>query len=313
MPSEATLKRKYLDYTTGIPSFGQTGFPAGHTFRNQNTGQVFVNVGNTTYSMHVCPGVNWVQKTAAMGKLPILTATWDLNATPNSTETEVALWADQDFVISGTAAVAADVTASVGGGWAVQTHGGATDATFLLPPATATGITSLPFRNPSLLTDACPRFEQRVVTGAAIVSEAIYAGLKLTATHLSATDDDQAYFLYDTGNTNTTTAANWQFCTSRGGTDTFVDTGVAVALSTKYDLVIQIDGNRVPRAYIDGLLVAVGGLTPATAGSTGGITGATNLMTTAITLLPSFGIKSLATASSKTVIFRPVTIGRKPE
>lgn len=313
MPSRAALYKEFIAYTPSIPAFGMVGFSAGHVFRNQNTGQMFVNVGNSDYSMHVANGVNWTQKTADLGKLPILAATWDLNATPDSTETEVALWGNQDFVLSGTGAVAGDITKSIGGGWAVATHGGATDAGLLLPPAAGTGIGSPPFRNPTLLTDKCPRYEQRVVMGAAIISEAVYAGLKLTATHLSATDNDQAYFLYDTGNTNTTSAVNWQFCTSRSGTDTFVDTGVVVAAATAYDFVIQIDGNRVPRAYINGALVAIGGLTPTTAGTTGGVTGATNLMVTAITLLPSFGVKSLATASAKDAIFRQPTIGRKAD
>jgi hypothetical protein len=134
----------------------------------------------------------------------------------------------------------------------------------------------------------------------------IYAGLKLTATHVTATDDDQAYFLYDTGNTNSVSATNWQFCTSRGGTDTFVDTGVAVAASTDYDLLIQVDGNRCPRAYINGVLVAVGGGT-----ATGTATGSTNVLTDAITFLKSFGVKSLATASSKSASFHPVLYGRK--
>ena len=93
-----------------------------------------------------------------------------------------------------------------------------------------------------------------VTTDSNIADHMIYAGLKLTNTHLSATDADQAFFFYDSSKTilsNQTTTDTWHFCHSIGGTDFIVNTGVSVATDTSYRFRISIDAARKISIFID--------------------------------------------------------------
>jgi hypothetical protein len=81
-------------------------------------------------------------------------------------------------------------------------------------------------------------------------------------------------------------AATWSAVTSRAGTDTVTSTGITVAASTKYRLVIKIDSARVPRFYINGRLV---------------VTGAA--LTDAIDLIPYIGIQVTTTDASAIDIY----------
>lgn len=90
-----------------------------------------------------------------------------------------------------------------------------------------------------------------IKTGASVETTGIWAGLKLTNTEVIATDNDQAYFRYNTDDSNTT----WHVITSNNGTDTDTDTGVAVAANTQYKFQIKIDAFRVARFYINDVLV----------------------------------------------------------
>ena len=80
----------------------------------------------------------------------------------------------------------------------------------------------------------------------AIDNQKVWAGLKLTNDQLVATDDDQAYFKFQTDATNSeafTTFANWHFVHSIGGTDYISQLPITVAASTNYHLKVSFDSD----------------------------------------------------------------------
>ena len=104
--------------------------------------------------------------------------------------------------------------------------------------------------------------ENQVVWECCILSDSVitdsmyYAGLKLTNTHLYATDNDQAYFFYDSSKTilnNAGAPGSWHFVYSVGGTDYVTNLNLAAHASTIYHLKIEIDETRAAKAYINGV------------------------------------------------------------
>ena len=94
-----------------------------------------------------------------------------------------------------------------------------------------------------------------IISDSVITDSMYYAGLKLTNTHLYATDNDQAYFFYDSSKTilnNAGAPGSWHFVYSVGGTDYVTNLNLAVHTSTIYHLKIEIDGDRKIKAYING-------------------------------------------------------------
>ncbi len=201
------------------------------------------------------------------GKLPVLTAN-----TLFST--------DNDFVLIGTNAVAGDATnaTTTGRGVKIQSHGADGDFTVLRPDS---GANRSPWQA-SWLSQSKVRWEALVWTDTVANSSTaavIYAGLKLTNTDVAATDADQVYFRAQ----DTVNAGRWGLVYNIATVSTTVDTGVAAAVAnTPFYLVIDIDANRVARAYINGSLVAT-----------------TTALTTAITFIPFIGVRASGAAASK--------------
>jgi hypothetical protein len=106
----------------------------------------------------------------------------------------------------------------------------------------------------------------------AIDNQKVFCGLKLTGTangQLVATDDDQAYFKFQTDATNSeafTDFTLWHFVHSIGGTDYISALPITVAANTNYHLKIKIDSDRKATIYVNGVQYNV----TSTAGSTGG-------------------------------------------
>ena len=112
-------------------------------------------------------------------------------------------------------------------------------------------------------------WEAMVRTGASIADVKIWAGLKLTNVNAVATDDNKAYFKFQTDATNSeafTTYTYWHFVHSIGGTDYISQIPVTVAASTNYHLKVEIDSDRKATIYVNGIQYNV----TSTAGSTGG-------------------------------------------
>ena len=94
------------------------------------------------------------------------------------------------------------------------------------------------------------------VSVADVANVCFWTGLKLTNTPVLATNDDQAYFFFDTGTvagggsamTSTTTL---HFCYSVAGTDYVTNLGITVGADTIYRLRISIDNNRKISVFVN--------------------------------------------------------------
>ena len=135
----------------------------------------------------------------------------------------------------------------------------------------------------------------------AIDNQKVWAGLKLTNDQLVATDDNQAFFKFQTDATNSeafTDFTLWHFVHSIGGTDYISRIPVTVAADTPYHLKIVIDSDRKAAIFVNGIQYNV----TTTSGSTGGTavtTGTTKstALTDDIDLIPYIGIEAGAAAA----------------
>jgi hypothetical protein len=194
--------------------------------------------------------------------------------------------ADPDFEILGSNASSDDVTFNAEGGIKIETDGGGTDSVIILPhlDANQSAWTQVTWG-----TDQETEWECHIKTGSAITAQVIWAGLKLTNTSVTATDNDQAFFRYAPA----TNSGKWQAVYSIGGTDTEGDAGVTVAADTEYHLKIAIDSSRLARFYINGALVST-----------------STALTTATDLINYVGILESAAAAKHFYIYGQ-TISRK--
>ena len=156
-----------------------------------------------------------------------------------------------DFEILGTNADIADFSwDTINGGVKMETGSADNDQLIILPhlDTKQTAWTGVLWGTENQVI-----WEAQIITGAAITPELIWAGLKLTSDPTIATDDDQAFFRYDTDVPDTT----WKCVYSIGGTDVTADSGITVAVSTAYNLRIEIDSERIPRFYINDVLAKI--------------------------------------------------------
>jgi len=202
-----------------------------------------------------------------------------LNADLASTTEAVRVPVNKDFEVLGTNMTSALATAAHGGGVTMTTATAAADG-FILLPHLDTKQTSWSGTKFNTLDQVAWR--TRVKTGASIADITLALGLKLTNTTALATDDNQAFFRYAPA----TNGGRLQFCYSISGTDYEYDLGVAIAVSTTYELAIAIDENRKPFAYVNGDLLFAGNLA----------------LTTDIDLIPYIaGLNGAAAAKALTV------------
>lgn len=171
-----------------------------------------------------------------------------LNADIQNAAEATRMIADPDFEILGTNASSDDVTFYAEGGIKMETDGADHDQVILLPhlDANQSAWTQVTWGS-----DKQTQWQCHIKTGSAITNTVIWAGLKLTNTSVTATDNDQAFFRYQNG----VNGGKWEAVDSVGGTDTETDTGVAVAANTEYELRIAIDSSRRAKFYINGVLV----------------------------------------------------------
>ena len=135
----------------------------------------------------------------------------------------------------------------------------------------------------------------------AIDNQKLWAGLKLTNDQLVATDDDQAYFKFQTDATNSesfTDFTKWHFIHSIGGTDFISVLPITVAANTIYHFKIEIDSARKLSIFVDGVQYNI----TSTSGSTGGtaVTSGTTksgAMTDDVDFIPYIGIEAGAAAA----------------
>ncbi len=171
-----------------------------------------------------------------------------LNADIQNAAEATRMIADPDFEVLGTNASSDDVTFYAEGGIKLETDGADHDQVILLPhlDANQSAWTQVTWGS-----DKQTEWECHIKTGSAITNSIIWAGLKLTNTSTTATDNDQAFFRYQNG----VNSGKWQAVDSVGGTDHETDAGVTLAANTEYHLRIAVDSSRLAKFYINGVLV----------------------------------------------------------
>jgi len=175
----------------------------------------------------------------------ISAAGWDTEATRN---------ANINFEILGTSSSDDDVTFSATvGGLQLQTDGSSADQIIILPHLglAGAGTSQTAWSKIPWGTENKVIWEAIIRTGASIADVTIWAGLKLTNTEAVATDDDAAYFRFDTN------VATWECVSAIDDTDVETASGVTVAASTIYYLRIEIDKARKAHFFINNNEVAI--------------------------------------------------------
>lgn len=175
----------------------------------------------------------------------------DATAAANTVIKTASNAANKDFEILGTNADIADFSwDTIAGGVKLETGSADNDQVIVLPhlDAKQTAWSGVLWGTENQVI-----WEAQIRTGASIATRLIWAGLKLTNDPTVATDDDQVYFRYDTDDSDT----NWELVYSIGGTDTTADSGVALAVSTNYNLRIEIDSDRKAHFYINDVEVGI--------------------------------------------------------
>jgi hypothetical protein len=192
---------------------------------------------------------------------------------------------DAHVAIAGTNSVATLVTFQTAsgnaGGLLLTTNTNSNDQTILVANTNSIwgAITSYYATN-------SVNFQTQVVTNATITGETIWAGLKLTNTSTTATDDDQTFFRYQ----DAVNSGKWQTVDSTAGVDNAQDSGVTVAASTSYLLQVKVGNDLIPRYYINGQFVAKG-----------------KALTSTAALLPFVGVQA-TTASARAVVCRYIRL-----
>jgi len=199
-----------------------------------------------------------------------------------------ALLTDPDFEILGTNAISASVTQDAEGGILLTTAGADDDQVILLPNLAASYIS--PWNLYTWGTDRQTRWEAILETQAAITNMTIWAGLKLTNVPVTATDANQCFFRYQNG----VNSGGWQAISSIADSDDAADSGVTVAASTLYHLVIDIQSDRTAQMYINGVLVETSAA-----------------LTDAIDLIPYVGVMADGEAAAKIVGVHGLAISRQ--
>lgn len=172
--------------------------------------------------------------------------------------------ANPDFELVGTNAVTGDATfSSTRAGIVLTTNGTDEDQVVIAPhlDSNQSAWTNIKFGTKNQVEWECA-----ISTSATITDYTFFAGLKLSLDPLYTTDDDQAYFLFCTEDTDgtLTTNANLHFVYSNNDTDYVTDLGIAVAASTIYRLRIEIDSSRQVSVFVND--VQYGLVTSATVG-----------------------------------------------
>jgi hypothetical protein len=187
--------------------------------------------------------------------------------------------ADPDFELLGTNAVSGSSAYNAEGGITLTTAGASGDQVILVPHLDASQSA---WGTVTWGTDKQVIWEAVIATSSNIADIILWAGLKLTNTSTTATDNDQAFFRFAPA----TNSGKWQAVNSIAGTDDEDDAGVTVAVSTVYHLKIVIDVSRVARFYINDALVATSAA-----------------LTDATDFIPYIGVQASAAAAKAVVVY----------
>ena len=236
---------------------------------NNEAGNLHRNIGHNQYSMHTDNWANRFYLVERFAQKPQLNAALDLAANAGGSYDQTTLQSIIDGLVAGfavnpnfelvntTGAANGDVTFANGGG-IILASSAASAREGILQAHTNTLQTA--WLAAKWNTEDEISFDAVIKTGAAITTHAFMAGFKLTNTFVTTTDANQTFFRYE----NAVNSGKIQCIDSNNDTDNAMDSGVTVVLGTDYWLRLVVDGNRVPRYYINGALVATGNALKAT-------------------------------------------------
>ena len=201
--------------------------------------------------------------------------------------------ANRSFEVSGTNMTTALVDFAPEGGITLKTAGADADQAILTPHL---DTDQSAWATTAWNTAQSLEWECKIYTSAAIDNQKIWAGLKLTTDQVIATDDDQAYFKFQTDATASEAFTDFtllHFVYSVGGTDFISALPITVEASTAYHLKISLDSDRKASIFVNGVQYNA----TTTAGSTGGTavttgTTPTPALTSLTTLNPVIGIEN---------------------
>lgn len=215
-----------------------------------------------------------------------------LNADIQSTSESVNMIVDTEFELLGVNAVSADATIDTTGGFKLATHGGSVDSSIVLPHLDASQSA---WATTLWDTAKSPSFEVGIKSGTVITLAKYWLGFKLTNTPTIATDDDQVFFTYSTA----VGAGIWQYNYSIAGTDVAytipLDVVAAVAVSTYYQLRIEVYSDRTHMGFINDVPIRAARF---------------SALTSLTTLIPYCGVISLTDAVAKNYTIKYLECGR---
>ena len=206
--------------------------------------------------------------------------------------------ANKDFEVLGTNMTTALATRNATAAGIVLTTAGADQDQAILAPHLDSGQTA--WTGTKWGTENQVSWECSLNTNA-IDNQKLWAGLKLTNDQLVATDDDQAFFKFQTDATNSEAFDDYtllHFVHSIGGTDYISALPITVAANTNYHLKIDFDSDRKMSIFVNGVQYNI----TSTSGSTGGtaVTSGTTksaAMTDDVDLIPYIAIEAGAAAA----------------
>jgi len=239
----------------------------------------------TNGSLSTRYSLRWV---AGQRGKPSLNAVIALDENSNAAAHLASNIADPDFEVLGTNMTTA-LSAFYAEGGILLTTAGAADDQAILAPHLDTSQTA--WTGVTWGTDQQTEWEADIETAASVTNAIIWAGLKLTNTHVGATDNDQVFFRFE----DDVSSGVWTVWSSIGGTDTTTVTTITVATATRYHLKVTIDSSRIARAYINGVLQVT-----------------TTALSDATDFIPYIGVEADGAAAAKSLRVYGQAISRKP-
>jgi len=250
MPDIQELARsgRYIIDTTGIPTAGLPIPPKqpGMLLRDKRNGMVLRNVGSRERNLfHDGFSTRLRLEERFLRRLGAVTDHDWVDPYDATTAKETISYHPHFLAADGGA-----VALRIGGGTQLTANSAGTAINYLIPRPTYSAWDTIKWRP----ADLCS-FETVVILAATITNYTVMAGLKLSATDVTATDDDQIVFRYQ----DTVNSGKWQCIASKAGTDDASDSAVTAAVSTAYHLKLYVEPYTLrPIFLINGVQVAKG-------------------------------------------------------
>ena len=236
----------------------------------------------------------WIRRPALNAVINTAFSDADATAAANTAIRLAEKVANRDFEVLGTSMTTALCTFDTTRAGIIITTAGTDQNQAIIAPHLDTNQTS--WQTVPWGTENSVVWECVVTTAASIADIKLWQGLKLTNDQLIDTDDDQAFFKFQTDATNSEAFTDFtllHFVHSIADTDYISALPITVAADTQYHLKIEIDSNRKASIYVNGIqydVTTTSGGTGGTAVTTG--TDKTAALTDDVDLIPYIGVET---------------------